>query len=295
MSDVESSPYQNESFPRILDQKEKVETIGGHQRNTALLRDKVIVSPRRPKKRVTLARQDTFNLENEDLVPRQNLNGRAKSSYGIKAILERADTMSSLAPEVREYLEAHMRMMGEENSRMMAENAQLRAEVMVTSSECEKKVKTVSLQLERERAKTRMLLSKVRAGEAGGSEDVILVAGGTSSSSGRRRSATLGSGPGRRAGKEERRPRPASVTSVSSMWPGTPLPEGAGDEARLQLLTKKIKVYRSVVDIESIIKDQNCRSFWLIADLKSKTFRLRVRRCGVSWPGRLGRPRSSRH
>ena len=247
MSDVESSPYQNESFPRILDQKEKVETIGGHQRKTAVFRDKALVSPQRPKKRVTLARQDTFDLENEDLVPRKNLNGRAKSSHGIKAILERADTMSSLAPEVREYLEAHMRMMGEENSRMMAENAKLRAEVMVTSSECEKKLKTVSLQLERERAKTRMLLSKVRAGEAGGSEDVILVAGGTSSS-GRRRSATLGSGPERKAGKEERRPRPASVTSVSSTRPGTPLPEGAGDEARLQLLTKKIKVYRSVVD-----------------------------------------------
>ena len=71
----------------------------------------------------------------------------------IKAILERAEGMTSLAPEVREYLEAHMRMMGEENSRMMAENAKLRAEAMVTSSECEKRVKTVSLQLERERAK----------------------------------------------------------------------------------------------------------------------------------------------
>ena len=46
-----------------------------------------------------------------------------------------------------------MRMMGEENSRMMAENAKLRAEAMVNSSECEKRVKTVSLQLERERAK----------------------------------------------------------------------------------------------------------------------------------------------
>ena len=79
-----------------------------------MFRDKALVSPQRPKKRVTLARQDTFDLENEDLVPRKNLNGRAKSSHGIKAILERADTMSSLAPEVREYLEAHMRMMGEE-------------------------------------------------------------------------------------------------------------------------------------------------------------------------------------
>ena len=243
MSDVESSPYQNESFPRILDQKEKVETSGGHQRK----RDKGIVSPQKPKKRVTLARQDTFNLENEDSVPRQNLNGRAKSSYGIKAILERADAMSSLAPEVREYLEAHMRMMGEENTRMMTENARLRAEVMVASSESDKKVKAVNLQLERERAKTKMLMSKVRSSEAGGSEDVILVAGETSSSSGRRRSATLGSRPERRARKEERGPRPASVTSVSSTRPGTPLPEGLGDEARLQLLTKKIKVYRSVI------------------------------------------------
>ena len=244
MSDVESSPYQNESFPRILDQKEKVETSGGHQRK----RDKGIVSPQKPKKRVTLARQDTFNLENEDSVPRQNLNGRAKSSYGIKAILERADAMSSLAPEVREYLEAHMRMMGEENTRMMTENARLRAEVMVVSTESDKKVKTVNLQLERERAKTKMLMSKMRSSEAsGGSEDVILVAGETSSSSGRRRSATLGSRPERRVKKEERGPRPASVTSVSSTRPGTPLPEGLGDEARLQLLTKKIKVYRSVI------------------------------------------------
>ena len=71
----------------------------------------------------------------------------------IKAILERAEAMTSLAPEVREYLEAHMRMMGEENTRMMAENAKLRAEAMVTSSESDKKVKSVSLQLERERAK----------------------------------------------------------------------------------------------------------------------------------------------
>ena len=207
-------------------------------------KEKIIVSPKRVKKRVTLARQDTFNLENDDLVPRQNHNSRAKSSYGIKAILERAAAMSSLAPEVREYLESHMRMMGEENTRMMAENAKLRAEVMVNNSECDKKVKTVSLQLERERAKNKMLLSKVKAGEAGGSEDVILVAGETSS--GRRRSATLGARPERRTREETKGARPASVTSVTSTRPGTPLPEGVGDEARLQLLTKKIKVYRSM-------------------------------------------------
>ena len=201
-------------------------------------KEKISVSPQRSKKRVTLARQDTFNLDkDDDTLPRQELTGRAKSSYGIKAILERADAMTSLAPEVREYLEAHMRMMGEENTRMMAENAKLRAEAMVTSTECDKKVKTVSLQLERERAKNKMLLAKVRAdGGAGGSEDVILV---TSSSPGRRRSATLGSRPERR----ERGPRPASVSSVTSTRPGTPLPEG-DTEARLQLLNKKIKVYR---------------------------------------------------
>ena len=241
MSDVENPPYQNESFPRILDQKEKVETIGRGQHRKNVSKEKISVSPQRSKKRVTLARQDTFNLDkDDDTLPRQELTGRAKSSYGIKAILERADAMTSLAPEVREYLEAHMRMMGEENTRMMAENAKLRAEAMVTSTECDKKVKTVSLQLERERAKNKMLLAKVRAdGGAGGSEDVILV---TSSSPGRRRSATLGSRPERR----ERGPRPASVSSVTSTRPGTPLPEG-DTEARLQLLNKKIKVYRSVV------------------------------------------------
>lgn len=83
-----------------------------------------------------------------------------------------------------------------------------------------------------------MLLAKVRSdGGAGGSEDVIMV---TSSSSGRRRSATLGSRPERR----ERGARPASVSSVTSTRPGTPLPEGGSTEERLGLLTKKIKVYR---------------------------------------------------
>ena len=88
MSDVDNPPYQNESFPHILHQKEKMETIERGQHRKTVSKEKILVqSPRRQKKRVTLARQDTFNLEKEDeLPPKQDLTGgRAKSSYGIKA------------------------------------------------------------------------------------------------------------------------------------------------------------------------------------------------------------------
>ena len=194
-----------------------------------------MASPRRQKDQVTLVRQDTFNLEKEEFQAKLNHKNRARSSYGIDAILERADQMSSLAPEVREYLESHMRMMGEENSRMMAEVTKLRAEVILTNSDCDKKVKNASQQLERERAKNKMLASKVRIGaRAAGSEDVILVAG-----EGRRRPVTMGS-------KSEERARPATVTSVTSEMPGTPPLDGAGGEARIHTMSMKIKVYRSV-------------------------------------------------
>ena len=89
MSDVDKAPYQNESFPHILHQKEKMETIerGQHSRKNVSKEKILVQSPRRQKKRVTLARQDTFNLEKEDdLPPKQDFTGgRAKSSYGIKA------------------------------------------------------------------------------------------------------------------------------------------------------------------------------------------------------------------
>ena len=192
-----------------------------------------MASPRRQKDQVTLVRQDTFNLEKEEFQAKLNHKNRARSSYGIDAILERAEQMSSLAPEVREYLESHMRMMGEENSRMMAEVTKLRAEVILTNSDCDKKVKNASQQLERERAKNKMLASKVRIGaRAAGSEDVILVAG-------EGRPVTMGS-------KSEERVRPATVTSVTSEMPGTPPLDGAGGEARIHTMSMKIKVYRSV-------------------------------------------------
>ena len=192
-----------------------------------------MASPRRQKDQVTLVRQDTFNLEKEEFQAKLNHKNRARSSYGIDAILERAEQMSSLAPEVREYLESHMRMMGEENSRMMAEVTKLRAEVILTNSDCDKKVKNASQQLERERAKNKMLASKVRIGaRAAGSEDIIMVAG-------EGRPVTMGS-------KSEERVRPATVTSVTSEMPGTPPLDGAGEEARIHTMSMKIKVYRSV-------------------------------------------------
>ena len=49
---------------------------------------------------MTLVRQDTFNLEKEEFQAKLNHKNRARSSYGIDAILERAEQMSSLAPEV---------------------------------------------------------------------------------------------------------------------------------------------------------------------------------------------------
>ena len=87
MSDVDNAPYQNESFPHILHQKEKMETIERGHRKTVSKEKILVQSPRRQKKRVTLARQDTFNLEKDDeLPPKEELTGgRAKSSYGIKA------------------------------------------------------------------------------------------------------------------------------------------------------------------------------------------------------------------
>ena len=192
-----------------------------------------MASPRRQKDQVTLVRQDTFNLEKEEFQAKLNHKNRARSSYGIDAILERAEQMSSLAPEVREYLESHMRMMGEENSRMMTEVTKLRAEVILTNSDCDKKVKNASQQLERERAKNKMLASKVRIGaRAAGSEDIIMVAG-------EGRPVTMGS-------KSEERVRPATVTSVTSEMPGTPPLDGAGEEARIHTMSMKIKVYRSV-------------------------------------------------
>ena len=62
----------------------------------------------------SLERRDTFTLE--------ELPGplRAKSSgYGIESIMGRAETLGPLSTPVREYLASHLRMMGEENKRIL--------------------------------------------------------------------------------------------------------------------------------------------------------------------------------
>ena len=89
----------------------------------------------------------------------------------------------------QEYLMAHMQMMGEENARLMAEVARLEAKVEAAGAEAERRGRTAAQQLDRERAKNKVLVSRLRGGGGGGAEDVILVAGEHSS---RARSASVG-------------------------------------------------------------------------------------------------------
>ena len=84
---------------------------------------------------------------------------------------------------------SHMQMMGEENARLMAEVARLEAKVEAAGAEAERRGRTAAQQLDRERAKNKVLVSRLRGGAGGGAEDVILVAGEHSS---RARSASVG-------------------------------------------------------------------------------------------------------
>ena len=127
------------------------------------------------KKKPKLVRQNTFSLDKNDATGSRNLE--SFSRLGISAILDRADNICNLSPDVREYLSAHLTMMMEETSRLMIENEQLRNEISVGNSNSDKLIKTVKKQLEKERAKSKILLSRVKEDpSAHGSEDVILIA-----------------------------------------------------------------------------------------------------------------------
>ena len=276
MSDVEQRLSQ--TFPQVNHDQSDPTTDEASEtekktKKTYFIKEKIVMSPKRSKKKPSYIRQDTFNLDEETINPlaqtkikkHNNLEPlRAKSSYGIKAILERAESISGLTPQVKEYLSSHMRMMGQENARLMIEMTNLRNEMNVINSNCDKQVKTVSQQLEKERAKNKMLMSQIRSGNnsnQSANDDIIILTSKNvpvSSSSIRERSASVGLGHQDRSSKKEMT-RPSSVASLVSLGsvslsrPGTPLPEG-GENARIHLLNKKVKIYRSVLRIEDLYK-----------------------------------------
>merc|ERR1712130_175562 len=83
----------------------------------------------------------------------------------------------------------------------------------------------------------RMLISKHRVDNNGhGNDDIILVSKSSEKIKYRERSATIGAGG-----------RSISEISLSSETrPGTPLPSG-GEEERVALLSKRIKIYRNQI------------------------------------------------
>ena len=127
------------------------------------------------KKKPTLVRQNTFSLDKHETGASRKLEGLSR--VGIAAILDRADKICNLSPDVREYLASHLTMMMEETERLIRENDQLRDEISLGNSNSDKKIKTFQKQLEKERAKSKILLSRVKEDPtAAGSEDVILIA-----------------------------------------------------------------------------------------------------------------------
>ena len=48
-----------------------------------------------------------------------------------------------------------MNMMGQENTRLMADVAKLKAEIVLANSDCDKKLRNLNHQLEKEKAKNR--------------------------------------------------------------------------------------------------------------------------------------------
>ena len=76
------------------------------------------------KKARSLVRQNTFSLDKSEAKVSKNLGGVSRLG-----ILDRADTMCKLSPEVREYLSAHLTMMIEETDKLMRENEKLKTEL----------------------------------------------------------------------------------------------------------------------------------------------------------------------
>ena len=101
MSDVEQRLTENEDFATVEDGRKKKKTL--------VIKEKIVMSPRRAKKKPSYIRQNTFNLDEENVnispLPKPKKLSieplRAKSSYGIKAILERAESISGLTPQVK--------------------------------------------------------------------------------------------------------------------------------------------------------------------------------------------------
>ena len=127
------------------------------------------------KKPSSLVRQNTFSLDKSEATASKNLSRLGQ--LGRLGILDRADRMCKLSPEVREYLAAHLTMMIEETDKLMIENDKLRTEISLGNSDSDKKLKTVKKQLEKERAKSKILMSRMKENpSAVGNEDVILIA-----------------------------------------------------------------------------------------------------------------------
>ena len=119
-----------------------------------------------------LARQNTFLLDTEQEEEEEEEeekvkpeDGRVRSTVGIKSILDRAEAMASLPPPVKQYLAAHLRMMGDENARLLAETARLREEQQAATGEHENLLRVAHQQLDREKAKNKQLRLRVKESE----------------------------------------------------------------------------------------------------------------------------------
>ena len=182
----------------------------------------------------TLQRQDTYILEDhltQKPAMTKKTGTRPQSGYGIVSILERAESLCSLTPEVREYLASHWRMVGGEVRRLQEELVDLRESQGREQGKQVREVRALQQQVEKERAKNRILIRQRK----GGDEDTITISGMTIKNG--RGSASPSSSPGSRS--------------------------GSGEGRQVRLLNKKLRVYRAQVaslraDVEylkSVIKE----------------------------------------
>ena len=256
MSDVDQRLADHEVFTSPEEER------SGKQKKTLVIKEKIVMSPRRAKKKPNYIRQNTFNLEEDITISplpkpkKQSIEPlRAKSSYGIKAILERAESISGLTPQVKEYLSAHMRMMGQENARLMIELANMRQEVNVINSNCDKQLKTLRQQLDKEKAKNKLLMAQVRAnpGTSDNDDVIIVTSKNHPEHSERQRSASVGAN--KQSHKKIHRPRSSdSLGSLRLSRPGTPLP-ASGEKTQtyknnIHTLEKEVDRLKMIVQRE---------------------------------------------